>query len=335
MNDEPITLPTTDDTATTRTTSRFPALAQFIILTVLLGVLLGGVVFPYIFGTPPDAAPIALETTATSSVTLTVIDSIEAPPVKARAVYVYDVATERALYKKEADEVLPLASIAKLMTTLVARELVPDDKAVTISNAATVQMSASGLLAGERFKSETLRDYAMLASSNDASFALAEGVGSELSDENAYAAFIEAMNITAEELRLDSMQFKNPTGLDISPTEAGAYGSARDVSFLMAYILKNYPELLEATTMSAERVYNLDGAFHEAENTNPAIRQIPNLIGSKTGYTDLAQGNLTIAFDAGYNRPIIITVLGSTFDERFTDTLALVAAVQEAFTAIE
>ncbi len=335
MNDEPIILETASDTTATPTRSRFPAVAQFAILTVLLGTLLGGVVFPYVFGTTSQTPLVTLETATTSSPTLAVIDSIEAPAVKARAVYVYDVATERALYKKDADEVLPLASIAKLMTTLVARELVPDDKAVTISNEATVQMSASGLLAGERFKSQALRDYAMLASSNDAAFALAEGVGGELSDDRAYEAFIEAMNITAEELRLDSMRFKNPTGLDISTTEAGAYGSARDVSFLMAYILKNYPDILETTTMSSERVYNLDGAYHEAENTNPAIRQIPNLIGSKTGYTDLAQGNLTIAFDAGYNRPIIITVLGSTFDERFTDTLALVAAVQDAFKTIE
>ena len=50
------------------------------------------------------------------------------------------------------------------------------------------------------------------------------------------------------------------------------------------------------------------------------------LIASKTGYTDLAGGNLVIAFDAGFNHPIIVSVLGSTIDGRFTDAEALVWA---------
>jgi len=138
------------------------------------------------------------------------------------------------------------------------------------------------------------------------------------------------MNITADDLGLSSLKFYNATGLDLSTTEAGAYGSARDVTFLLEHILKSAPSLLLTTTESNNRIYNATGAYHEAENTNPTIKKIPNLLGSKTGYTELAGGNLTIVFDAGFNRPIIITVLGSSFDDRFTDVLQLVAAVQRA-----
>ncbi len=83
------------------------------------------------------------------------------------------------------------------------------------------------------------------------------------------------------------------------------------------------------------RIYNTDGEYHDAINTNDIVSRIPNLIGSKTGYTDLAGGNLTVAFDAGFDRPIIITVLGSSREERFTDVLKLVNAVQEAVTIEE
>ena len=136
------------------------------------------------------------------------------------------------------------------------------------------------------------------------------------------------MNIKAEELGLRTLSFKNPTGLDVSITEPGAIGSAKDVSLLMEHILKEYPELLEATTRGGARIYNSQGEYHDVENTNEVLYAIPNLIGSKTGYTDLAGGNLTIAFDAGMNRPIIITVLGSTREERFSDALRLVRATQ-------
>jgi D-alanyl-D-alanine carboxypeptidase len=170
----------------------------------------------------------------------------------------------------------------------------------------------------------------MLASSNDAAFALAAAVGSIIDKSNPNQTFVNAMNIRAEELGLNNFKFFNPTGLDIDSTQAGAFGTAREVTFLMEYILENYPNILEPSTFTATRVYNETGSYHSAENTNPIVTQIPNLLGSKTGYTDIAGGNLTIAFDAGYNRPIIITVLGSSFDGRFSDVKKLVDAVKKS-----
>jgi D-alanyl-D-alanine carboxypeptidase (penicillin-binding protein 5/6) len=246
--------------------------------------------------------------------------------IRAKAAYVWDVKGKRALYVKNADEALPLASITKLMTSLLAYELVAADSEAKLSARAISQDGGSGLAVGETFTVKQLNKLALISSSNDAAFALGANAGALLGDQDPSRQFVEGMNIKAEELKLDSLSFKNTTGLDISASEPGAVGSAKDVSYLMEYILQNYPELIEATTLGGARIYNTQGEYHDIENTNEAIFAIPNLLGSKTGYTDLAGGNLTVAFDAGLDRPIIVTVLGSTREERFTDVLRLVNA---------
>ncbi|MEK7462300.1 MAG: serine hydrolase [Patescibacteria group bacterium] len=247
--------------------------------------------------------------------------------VRAKAAYVFDVTRKEALYSKNEESVLPLASITKLMTSLLAYELAAVDTTTELSSRAARQ-EGSNLVAGEKFTLDELNRLALVSSSNSAAYELSASVGSLLGDRDPTAQFVEGMNIKAAELKLESLAFKNPTGLDISPTEPGAVGSAKDVSLLMDYILKEHPELLEATTRGGARIYNSQGEYHDVENTNEILYAVPNLIGSKTGYTDLAGGNLTIAFDAGMNRTVIITVLGSTREERFSDVLRLVRATQ-------
>ncbi len=248
--------------------------------------------------------------------------------VRGKAAYVWDVKGQRALYSKNEDTALPLASITKLMTALLAYELVAADTDVKLSSRAISQEGGDGLAAGEDFTMGQLNRLALISSSNDAAFALGASAGALLGDQDPSRQFIEGMNIKADELKLETLVFKNTTGLDISTSEPGAVGSAKDVSYLMEYILNNYPELIEATTLGGARIYNSQGEYHDIENTNEVIYAIPNLLGSKTGYTDLAGGNLTIAFDAGMDRPIIVTVLGSTREERFTDVLRLVNAIR-------
>lgn len=256
--------------------------------------------------------------------------STEEVKVRAKSAYVWDVKGNKALYKKNESQALPLASITKLMTTMLAYELISNDVEGTITASALSQDGSTGLTEGERLSLKNLSRLALISSSNDAAFALAANVGASLGKKDPAAQFISGMNIRADELGLKTLQFKNPTGLDMSLTEPGAVGSAEDVSRLMEYILIHYPEVLEPTQEAVARVYNTSGQFHDVENTNDAMYAIPNLLGSKTGYTDLAGGNLTIAFDAGFDRPVIITVLGSTYEERFTDVLTLVAAVKES-----
>jgi D-alanyl-D-alanine carboxypeptidase len=299
-------------------------------LGLLLFILIG-LFSAYIFSGGQTAAvpkAVDIDSIPAHSVNEETLQKLTEVKVRAKAAYVWDVRGKHVLYSKNEEAVLPLASITKLMTSLLAYELASSDTKVYLSNAAAGQEGGGDLVAGEEFSHTALNRLALIASSNDAAFALGASTGALLGDRDPASQFVEGMNIKAEELSLTSLSFKNTTGLDISANEPGAVGSAKDVSLLMAYIYGEYPELLEATTRGGARIYNSQGEYHDVENTNEVLYAIPNLIGSKTGYTDLAGGNLTIAFDAGMDRPIIITVLGSTREERFTDVLRLVRAVQ-------
>ncbi len=255
---------------------------------------------------------------------------LEAVEVQAEAAFVFDVREQRVLYSKNSDTPLPLASITKLMTSLLAYELIADDETAAISANALQQDGDSGFRIGEEFSINDLQKLTLIASSNDAAYALGASVGTLLGDADPYSQFVTGMNIRAEELGLDTLQFKNTTGLDISPVETGGIGSAEDVTFLMEHIITHHPEIVAPTTDAATRVYNTEGEYHDVENTNDFISRIPNLLGSKTGYTDLAGGNLTVAYDLGFNRPIIVTVLGSSRQGRFTDVTRLIAAVEDS-----
>lgn len=315
--------------------NRFPIFAQLSILGLILFGIFGSLFFmdstPEPEQLPPVVTPQPIDTTTQPAVP----QKISEVPLRASAAYVWDVKGQRALFAKNANDALPLASITKLMTTLLAYELISGDTTTTISMDAIRQEGSSGFMEGERMTVDDLRELALVSSSNDAAYMLGASVGQLLGEADPEAQFVRGMNIRAEELGLESLEFRNTTGLDLSETEPGAVGSASDVSFLMEYIVTNYPELIEPTQQSATRIYNTAGAYHDAENTNEVASIIPNMIGSKTGFTDLAGGNLTIAFDAGLDRPIIVTVLGSTRDERFSDVLRLVDAVQASLAEAE
>ncbi len=244
--------------------------------------------------------------------------------LQAEAAFVWDVRGGRVLFNKNGDDKLPLASVTKLMTALVAHELLDTDAKVDISVDAIQESGDSGFSDGESFTARDLTDLMLIESSNDGARALSSAAGNALlmSDEP-IPLFVEAMNIKADELGLTQTHFKNVTGLDLSPTEAGAYGSARDMAFLMEYILTTYPDLVALTNAELKTINNQDGAYHIVKNTNEVVSDITGLLASKTGYTELAGGNLVIAFEAGLNRPIIVTVLGSTESGRFDDALLL------------
>ena len=246
----------------------------------------------------------------------------------APSAFAIDVHSGHVYYEKEADTKRPLASITKLMTALVAKEIIEEGEIVPITAAAVEQAGESGLSIGERFSYQKLSDLVLLSSSNDGAYALSAAAGTALNPSAPADAFVKAMNVRARELGLSATTFRNPTGLDISEDEAGAYGSARDVAELMSYLLLNYPELLEKTTKSESLISSQDGEVHEANNTNLVIGEIAKVIGSKTGYTTLAGGNLVVAFDAGLNRPVVAVVLGSSYQGRFSDMVKLVEAVK-------
>ncbi len=204
---------------------------------------------------------------------------------------------------------LPLASLTKIMTALVAQENLPSHLLVTISKEAVLQEGDEGFKTGEQWPLADLMDAMMISSSNDAAFALASELNKDLGKD-----FVLLMNKKAEELNLMQTYFVNPTGLDFSKNTAGAYGSAKDIVNLILYVIKNYPSLMEIT-----RFEKIEINLREFKNTDKIITDLAGFIAGKTGFTDLAGGNLAVVADKGYAHPFIIVVLGSTPDGRFND----------------
>lgn len=273
---------------------------------------------------------------------LQVVEEVQPSPyddvvLSARSAFVYDVNEEKVLFAKNERDIVPLASVTKLMTALVAHTHIPDYNQITISAEALNEEGDSGLYINETWRPYDLIGYTLLVSSNDGAHAVASVGGARLlSEKNDVSSstprelFVDEMNNTARSLGLEDLHFFNETGLDVGENSAGAYGSAQDIGKLLAYMTNEVPEVLEATRYDSLSYASLENLPHIATNTNIIARAIPGLIGSKTGFTDLAGGNLAITFDAGLGYPIVVVVLGSTIDERFTDTEALVWATLES-----
>ena len=307
-------------------------------LALLAGVLVSVFFLPYLY--TQARTPIADASTQNTAQTAAFNASNDALKIPDAAAFehiallgktsaVYDVARGAFLYTQAPDAVLPIASITKLMTSLVAYELLPAlETIVTIPEATTDEYSA--LAVGDSMTARDLIDYTLLVSSNEGANALAiAAITSALGTKATTDDFIRAMNVRAKTLGLTHTHFKNVTGLDIGDAP-GATSSAQDIAKLLAYITTTYPDLLTATQSSERDFVGSKGLRYEAKNTNGVVRNIPGLIASKTGFEVTAGGTLAVAFNAGLDRTIVVVVLGSTWSGRFDDILELVTATQES-----
>jgi D-alanyl-D-alanine carboxypeptidase (penicillin-binding protein 5/6) len=225
----------------------------------------------------------------------------------------------------------------------------PEYGTVKVSQEALDTYGDSGLAAGEKWTLKNLLDFSLLTSSNDGIHAVALALAaldkSDATETEIIQNFVTAMNAKASALGLKNTYFLNETGLDESNVKggppdrtvvrAGAYGSARDISTLFGTILKTKPELLEATREPAAVFVSLNNLSHAGKNTNVLVSDVPGILGSKTGFTDIAGGNVVFAFDPELGRPIIIAVLGSSAAGRFEDAKKLVDATMQYIGANE
>ncbi len=323
----------TEEQAVFTNHSTVPTGAQLLIALALLGGLFGVSYIPWIDlkSHEPSIVEKSLRNEAKppteSQELLPATTSVREPEITATAAFVWDIRRQHAIFNKNANAQLPLASLTKLMTSLVALETLGTDAKVPMTMEAILQDGPSDFMDGEILGAKQLSDFSLVSSSNDGAYALASAAAHALGGTGSSTKpFIDAMNKRAEELGLTQTYFVNPTGLDQSPNESGGYGSARDMAFLVEYLVKKRPEVVLPSTARTGRV---DGATpHTATNTNDIVDEIPGLLATKTGYTDLAGGNLVVAFDAGLDRPIAIAVLGSTRQGRFTDMEKLIEYAQ-------
>lgn len=265
------------------------------------------------------------------AVSAPVKDPFDGIAIDARSAYVYDVMADKALYAKNASVPLPIASITKVMTAITAEAASPQGAEVRIGRDSLREYGDSGLHADERWKLRDLLKYTLVVSSNDGAAAVAAAVGGSLAGaRESRAAFVQAMNDTASKLGFSSMRFYNESGLDVDDSTAGGYGSAFDVAMMMRYALSHSRDVIDPTKYPSYTVASLDDVRHEARNTDILADRIPGLIAGKTGYSDLAGGNLAVVFDAGLQRPIVVVVLGSTYDGRFADVEKLANAALQS-----
>ncbi|OHA99903.1 MAG: hypothetical protein A3E93_00155 [Candidatus Zambryskibacteria bacterium RIFCSPHIGHO2_12_FULL_43_12b] len=268
------------------------------------------------------------------SAVLAKIDPFENIALEAKAAMVYDIKRSKVFFEKNADESLPLASLTKIMTAVTALDLLPKFSVVDINAEFLSEEGDSGLYKDEKWKLRDLLDLSLVSSSNDAAAAIAATAGQTLlrdPDLNlSLEEFVRKMNAKAKEIGMTKANFINVTGLDVDTDKTGGYSSARDFIILLEYALKNHPEVFEATRYKTVYLKSLNNLNHKATNTNIGINSIPNIIGSKTGYTEIAGGNLTIIFDPGLARPIAVLVLGSSYDGRFNDVELLTRKALEA-----
>ncbi|MEN9614575.1 MAG: hypothetical protein RLZZ347_882 [Candidatus Parcubacteria bacterium] len=261
-------------------------------------------------------------------------EKLASTTLEAKSVVVYDIAHHQILFAKNAEQQLPLASLTKVMTALVATESIPEFTTITIPDEIS-KVDKRVIQPGQKWSLKQLLDYTLVVSSNEGARSIASVVGAfekeATSTDSTREWFIKKMNTRARELGMSQTYFINESGLDLSEPGfvSGAYGSATDLTTLFAFTLKTHPEIFEATTKDLLLVHSQTKSY-TAENTDKIINQLPGVIASKTGLTDLSGGNLVVALDIGINNPVIIAVLGSSEKGRFTDVTTLANATVEA-----
>jgi D-alanyl-D-alanine carboxypeptidase len=261
------------------------------------------------------------------SQTAAVADAQTLPPIvldpsqlTAEAAIIYDPETGQVLYQKNANTALPLASLTKLMTAQAVLASRDPSTLVTFTAEDLAPDGDWGFKVGDTTDLGDLLRFGLVASSNDAMAAAASSLGS---------GYLDDMNSIAQTLNLTKTYFLNPTGLDLNSDTAGAYGSAFDIARLLAEFYKKYPALIEHTTSPTVSIV-VNGRTLTSAATAAPLQNIPGFAGGKTGFTDLAGGNLAAVFDLEINHPLVFVVMHSTETGRFADIRTLLEAARSA-----
>ena len=292
------------------------------IALVLSSIVLAAFLFIPLQKTPQEAVA--------STVSTSTPDAFKNMGLAAESAIVLDLVTGETLYDKNSNAQLPLASLTKLLTIESAVRELGIDVPITISAADVAVDSPHRFVPGDVLTLADLARLTLTASLNDGAEAIAEATAAReaTTTSSMLASAAAALGLT-ETFAL------NGSGLDMSTSVSGAYGSAHDIALLAGALVTNAPDIALATTLPKASASTLTGKHYEISNTNPTVEYAPHLLLSKTGYTDLAGGNLALVFDVGINHPIAVVLLGSTEEARFTDGQALVAATLAHFANID
>ena len=227
------------------------------------------------------------------------------PNIQAQSAAVVDLSSGEELVMKNADEVRPIASISKLMASLVVLDRKLDMDAVTQITDSDRQIATGGarsrLPVGLSFTNRDLLHAALMASDNRAVPALGRAVGLDPTQ------MVAAMNAKAKELGLEHTSFQDPVGLN-----SNNRSTARDLVKLLQAAMKN-PTITEITEKAHYVAHPVGkpGWAIEYTNTDVIARSSRyEVLTGKTGYTDLALYCLAIAVKMT-ERPVAMVFLGA------------------------
>ena len=204
------------------------------------------------------------------------------PEIAARSYLLLDITSGQVLAEKDADSSVEPASLTKLMTAYLVFDALRSKK-ISLSQTLPVSVRAWKMEGSRMFIDpkmqvpvEDLIKGMIVQSGNDATVALAEGVGGTVEQ------FVKLMNDQAKALGMKSTGYRNPEGL----TETGHTTTARDLSILAGRLLTDFPEYVG---YYAIKKYHYAGTPASNENNrNLLLYRDPSVDGLKTGYTEAA-----------------------------------------------
>jgi D-alanyl-D-alanine carboxypeptidase (penicillin-binding protein 5/6) len=241
--------------------------------------------------------------------TIVLAQASQAPEIAARSFLLLDVTANQILAERDIDGPVEPASLTKLMTAYLVFDALKAKKldlkqTLPVSERAW-KMPGSRMFIDPKMQVpvEDLIKGMIVQSGNDATVALAEGVGGTLEH------FVQMMNQQAGRLGMKATTYKNPEGL----TEAGHVTSARDLSLLATRLMRDFPDLVP---YYAIRKYRYPGTpATNDSNRNLLLLRDPTVDGLKTGFTDAA-GYCLVAtakrdFPNSGSRRLLSIVLGA------------------------
>lgn len=257
------------------------------------------------------------------------VSAKEMPKLYSDKVLLYEPDTKEILYEEKSEEKASIASLTKIMTTIVAIENIKDlNEVVTITKEIMKEIpydaSVAGLKVGDKVTYEDLLYASILPSGADATTALAHGI-SGTTDK-----YIELMNKKAEELGLKNTHYSNVTGYDID----NHYSTAKEVLDLLLYSLENplFKKIYETKTYTLTNGLKVESTVNKYNKT--LGYDTSRIIGSKTGYTGDA-GLCMSAVIRSNNKDLILVTLGAYYSRKspynLIDTLNVIEYLDENY----
>ena len=234
----------------------------------------------------------------------------------------YDLDNEQLMYFKNINATIAPASLTKLMTSLILIENynLSDYIEISLPSDYIYEGKVAYLKSGQKMTIESLLEFILIYSANDACFAVVQLFNENTDD------FLALMNKRAKQLGMNNTNFKNPDGLD----QDGHYTTLSDLLILSKEVIDNY-ELL-SIIMRKSFISNIEGEDKVYLNTNKLIER--NFYGLKTGWTNEA-GLTFIGLNQSNDRNIL-TIVNKSFvnekkDNHFVDTQNLYSASIDTF----